>query len=193
MNVLMKMSRGDAELEAALQRAEAQISRAQPGALTASQLKNLIRQRAGTLRFLPNTQVPCEEVTLDRFDVGDYRLRPYHYEPLLGVVWRLASAIAQPMQVFGVAEGRGDDTGTELMNMGLSFGRALEVQTQLVAWLALLQIRALIVPVPLGEVAPLLPNTTPAGRQRNRSVRLRLCVGLPLNTPMPGPPQVIPV
>jgi outer membrane protein OmpA-like peptidoglycan-associated protein len=116
-------------------------------------------------------------VFLDGFEVGDYRLRPPHYEPLLRVVLLGHAASGQPnTAVVIVAEGHADDTGLNLMNFGLSFSRALEVSTNLEGWFRRLGDSVVVSPLPIGENPPLVPNTTPAGRRRNRSVVLTLCV-----------------
>src|SRR5215208_3573800 len=100
MNVLMRPSGGQAEFEAALQEAEAEIRRTQSEAATASRLRSLSRQRLSRpLQLLvqasrqTNVEVQCVPgLILDRFEVGDYRLRPHHYAPLLDFVVRVAIA-----------------------------------------------------------------------------------------------------
>jgi hypothetical protein len=101
--------------------------------------------------------------TLDKFQVGDYRLRPHHYEKLIRIAPRLIGRVVQ-------ITGHTDSQGAEVMNAGLSLNRAAEVQR----FLAAVGIGRTIIRG-AGETRPIASNATSDGRRRNRRVELRLC------------------
>lgn len=71
----------------------------------------------------------CEKnaLILNRFDVGDYRLKPYHYEGLVN--WgEMLQQLSVPSDVL-IIQGHTDVSGTKRMNYGLSLARAFEVYT----------------------------------------------------------------
>jgi outer membrane protein OmpA-like peptidoglycan-associated protein len=117
---------------------------------------------------------------LDDFLVGDYRLRPSHYEKLMAIreMARLFKNSGKQMSVS--LEGFTDNTGKEVMNQGLSVSRAAEVQN----FLARIGV-GVHSAVGSGEANPRASNATEAGRRKNRRVELRVCVLLP---PPPPPP-----
>jgi outer membrane protein OmpA-like peptidoglycan-associated protein len=140
------------------------------------------------LRTDPETrlgQVPqvfvctVDAIILDDFQVGDYRLRPSHYEKLMAIreIAIFARNAGRPISV--ALEGFTDSSGKEVMNKGLSVSRAAEVQNFLVK-----------VGVDVhraegrGEPNPKADNGTEVGRRKNRRVELRLCVLQP--PPPPG-------
>jgi outer membrane protein OmpA-like peptidoglycan-associated protein len=186
------MSRGEAELEAALQRADAQISRAKPAAPTAAQLITLMRQQSARNRQLlaqsANQDSRCwKKLLLNRFEVGNYRLQPHHYDTLLEFsTWFSIPKPPPNKHLAIVAVGRGDDTGDELMNYGLGFSRALEVGRWLEAWLAGFNVLTRLIISSKGEKDPLVPNT-PTGRQQNRSVEIEGCILLRSLHQLPQP------
>lgn len=123
--------------------------------------------------------VTCEKDTiLDKFEVGEYRLRPYHYERLWDFMKYVngrheAGALAE---LFIVIEGHADDTETKKnTNAGLSFMRAVEVKTFASEWLSQ---HGIPVPIKFGSWAATRPIPG-ASRQRNRRVEVRLCRGSP--------------
>jgi outer membrane protein OmpA-like peptidoglycan-associated protein len=121
-------------------------------------------------------------VILDDFVVGDYRIRPSHYEKLLNIRDSVKQLLNLGLPISVSIEGFTDSSGKERMNTGLSASRAMEVQTFLVR---------LGVPVHnvvgRGESSPPAPNTSEAGRRKNRRVELRLCQKLPLQQTPQGP------
>src|SRR5262245_34079982 len=130
----------------------------------------------------PNV-VDCGAVIiLDGFDVGDYRMKPAHYTPLAGVIPGLRALGTGSGRVLSI-DGHGDSTGAEVMNSGLSVNRASEVET----YLRRQGVRVPAIVRGLGESCPIAPNTTEAGRRRNRRVEIRLCSPAP---PPPRPPLV---
>ncbi|MCI0422718.1 MAG: OmpA family protein, partial [Acidobacteria bacterium] len=131
-------------------------------------MPRLVQQPAppnGDGQQLVNCSVP---VVLDRFELGDYRLRPHHYERLLDVADAL-TALAGSDVVLSI-QGHTDSSGSERLNVGLSLSRAFEV-------FAFLQFFfGGTIPVEtqiegLGETSP-IPGADAA---RNRRVEFRLC------------------
>lgn len=119
----------------------------------------------GTRGGAPTLQSCRGPLILDRFLVGDYRLRPHHYTALLTLRGLTGSDLALSI------EGHTDNTGAEIMNTGLSLNRALEVQR----YLSNLGVALHTEINAVGEGRPLASNATEAGRQRNRRVELRIC------------------
>ncbi len=113
---------------------------------------------------------------LDGFEVGDYRLRPHHYTPINTALPALKAA--------GVLliEGHTDNTGSEVMNTGLSLNRASEVAR----FLTSSGVSSTMVTVGRGETSPRATNATPEGRRKNRRVEIRVCV-----VKRPPPPPII--
>ena len=205
MNYGVATSQGEAELEQFLRRADVAIDRrvrgggAQglrfPGGARVARpvvtdLRALVRQRATQAMQPPvDLEIDCTfETVLENFEVGDYRLRPHHYEPLLGFIRQVLLAAAQPgVEILVSAIGRADETGPELMNFGLSMSRAMEASAALQGWFEFLGIPVTVGAIPFGEhIAPLPPPHTVAGRRRNRSVTLSLCIGR-----RPAPPPIL--
>jgi outer membrane protein OmpA-like peptidoglycan-associated protein len=120
-----------------------------------------------------------DAIALDDFQVGDYRLRPSHYEKLMAIreFARVMKNAGRPISVS--LEGFTDSSGKEIMNKGLSVSRAAEVQNFLVR--VGVDVHNV---VGSGESSPRAPNATEAGRRKNRRVELRVCVLLP--PPPPG-------
>jgi len=123
--------------------------------------------------------VTCEKETiLDRFNVGEYRLLPYHYERLWDFMTYVrgrheAGALAE---LYVVIEGHTDNTETKKnANAGLSFMRAVEVKTFVSEWLSQ---HGVPVPIKFGSWAATRPIPR-ASREKNRRVEVRLCRGLP--------------
>src|SRR6266516_3308365 len=94
------------------------------------------------LRFDPETRLgqpapqvftcSVNSVILDDFQVGDYRLRPSHYEKLMAIR-DLANVMKNAGRPLSVSlTGFTDSSGKELMNRGLALNRAAEVQSFLV-------------------------------------------------------------
>ena len=113
--------------------------------------------------------------TFDGFDIGDYRLKPAHYERLIRIA-RLTPGFTG-MRLFLLIEGHTDRSGPELMNAGLSANRAAEVHT----FLTRMGASGRVDVVGVGEGRPRRPNNTAEGRRQNRRVEIRLC-------PLPPPP-----
>jgi outer membrane protein OmpA-like peptidoglycan-associated protein len=139
------------------------------------------------LRSDPGTrlgQVPqvfnctVDAIILDDFQVGDYRLRPSHYEKLMAIreFAIFARNAGRPISVS--LEGFTDSSGKEVMNKGLSVSRAAEVRNFLVS-----------VGVDVHETwgrgeSTKFNNGTEVGRRKNRRVELKLCVLV--SPPPPG-------
>ena len=76
----------------------------------------------------PPPAVTCRLLeTLDGFDVGDYRLKPGHYERLMTIARVMRGFTAR--RLFLRIEGHTDRSGPDRMNEGLSLNRASEVQS----------------------------------------------------------------
>lgn len=131
----------------------------------------------------PPPAVTCRLLeTLDGFDVGDYRLKPGHYERLMTVA-RLMRGFTR-MRLFLRIEGHTDRSGPDRMNEGLSLNRASEVQS----FLTRLGGPARIEVIAVGEARPRASNDTAEGRRQNRRVEIRLCQ---LPPPPPPPPIMV--
>ena len=120
-------------------------------------------------------QVYCvvQPIILDDFVIGDYRIRPSHYEKLM-VIRELARRLkTKGREPFVILKGFTDSTGKEIMNIGLSDSRAFEVQTFLVR--EGVEVRG----AAGAGVSNTPPNTTEAGRRKNRRVEIRFCVLMP--------------
>jgi flagellar motor protein MotB len=115
---------------------------------------------------------------LDGFRTGDYTIRRQHYAKLL--------AIPLPVPVI-VIRGFTDNQSDAVSNRGLSLSRAIEVQQ----WLTLRNggrpIARNIIVEAFGAALPVAPNSTEAGRSRNRRVEILLCQAPP---PPPPPPLI---
>jgi OOP family OmpA-OmpF porin len=107
--------------------------------------------------------------TVDGFEVGDYRLKPAHYERLMRIA-RLMAGFSR-MRLFLRIEGHTDRSGPDRMNEGLSLNRASEVQSFLTRTGGPSRIDV----VGVGEIRPTASNDTAEGRRRNRRVEIRLC------------------
>jgi len=131
----------------------------------------------------PPPAVTCRLLeTLDGFDVGDYRLKPGHYERLMTVA-RLMPGFTR-MRLFLRIEGHTDRSGPDRMNEGLSLNRASEVQSFLTRSCGPARIEV----IGVGEVRPRASNDTTEGRRQNRRVEIRLCQ---LPPPPPPPPIMV--
>ena len=129
----------------------------------------------------PPAAVTCRLLeTMDGFDIGDYRLKPAHYERLMTIA-RLMAGFTR-MRLFLRIEGHTDRSGPDRMNEGLSLNRASEVQS----FLTRIGGQARIEVVGVGEARPKASNDTAEGRRQNRRVEIRLCQ-LP---PPPAPPPM---
>ncbi len=115
----------------------------------------------------------ADAIILDDFLIGDYRIRPSHYEKLLAIRELARRLKGKGIPLFVLLKGFTDNTGKELMNRGLSDSRAFEVQNFLVREGVRVQAAA------GAGVSNTPPNTTEAGRRRNRRVELKFCVLLP--------------
>jgi OmpA-OmpF porin, OOP family len=86
-----------------------------------------------------------------------------------------------------VIRGFTDNQADAVSNRGLSLSRAIEVQQ----WLTLRNggrpIARQVIIEAFGAATPVAPNTTDAGRSRNRRVEILLCQAPP---PPPAPPLV---
>jgi len=119
-------------------------------------------------------QCTVDAIILDNFLVGDYRLRPAHYEKLMAVR-EFAKAVANAGQQPSVSlEGFTDNTGKEIMNRGLSVSRAGEVQSFFERVGVKVREAA-----GAGASSPRASNATEAGRRKNRRVEIRFCVLVP--------------
>ena len=119
-------------------------------------------------------------VVLDRFDLGDYRLKPHHYERLLSVADEIP--ILTGFDLVLNIRGHTDKSGSERLNLGLSLSRAFEVFAYLQFFFGG------TIPVEtqvegLGETSP-IPGADAA---RNRRVELRFC----RRPPRPSPPTIL--
>lgn len=183
----------EAALKAALGRSgidTTRISKSQP---SIGQRSRFAGRRTLSLRFKPRLvqqpRAPEEPETdvvncsnpiiFDRFELGDYRLRPRHYEQLLNVADAVAP-LAGTDAVLSI-EGHTDTSGDERMNVGLSLSRAFEVMQFLQS------VFSGEIPIDLringlGETRP-IPGADAA---RNRRVEIRLC-----SQPPPPPPTTL--
>lgn len=101
------------------------------------------------------------------FDTGRFNLKPAATEALQ----RAAKLLAQQPDAPVVIEGHTDSAGTAQSNQVLSENRAAAVRD----WLIANGVRAARVTAKgLGQSAPVASNDTPAGRQKNRRVEIRL-------------------
>ncbi len=114
-----------------------------------------------------------DPIILDDFLIGDYRIRPVHYEKLMAIR-ELARHLRNAGRQMSVSlSGFTDNTGKEIMNKGLSDSRAFEVQNFLLR-------EGVPVHAAVGAgVSNHPPNTTEAGRRKNRRVEVTLCVLVP--------------
>jgi outer membrane protein OmpA-like peptidoglycan-associated protein len=129
----------------------------------------------------PPTQLKllCKtSIIFSNFIVGDYRLRPPHYEPLQQLAATLAPLGASKNFIV-LVEGHTDSSGKDLMNQGLSQSRAHEV----VNFLRQSNVKVRIIVIPRGEKLPRASNATEAGRAQNRRVEVRVCK-------LPPPPPI---
>jgi OmpA family len=115
----------------------------------------------------------AEPIILDDFLVGDYRIRPSHYEKLMDIRELAKRLQDRGFQPFVLLRGFTDNTGKERMNRGLSDSRAFEVQNFLAREGVPVQAAA------GAGVSNTPPNTTDAGRRKNRRVEVRFCVLMP--------------
>jgi outer membrane protein OmpA-like peptidoglycan-associated protein len=112
-------------------------------------------------------------VLLDRFDVGEYRLKPRHYGPLINLAKQVRDKAGSVRGLMLLIEGYADDTGARLMNSGLSFNRALEVKRFLTEAITHISNNKVSLPMRLsgkGEKSP-IPG---APKSKNRRVEVRL-------------------
>ena len=131
----------------------------------------------------PPPAVTCRLLeTLDGFDVGDYRLKPGHYERLMTIARVMRGFTAR--RLFLRIEGHTDRSGPDRMNEGLSLNRASEVQSFLTRSGGPARIEV----IGVGEIRPIASNDTGQGRRRNRRVEIRLCQ---LPPPPPPPPMMV--
>src|SRR5215831_6446057 len=123
-------------------------------------------------------QCTVDAIILDDFVIGDYRLRPSHYEKLLAIreFAKLMKNAGKQMSV--TLAGFTDNTGKERMNEGLSVSRAAEVQN-------FLERVGVTVRRAEGRGAsnPRGDNRFESGRRKNRRVEITVCVLVP---PSPG-------
>ena len=101
------------------------------------------------------------------FDLGSHDLRPGLYNELD----RIARIMIKYPQTSIIVEGHTDSTGSESYNQKLSERRATSVKSLLVQR-AVQDYR--VNTVGYGESRPLATNSTPAGRQMNRRVEIRI-------------------
>lgn len=132
-----------------------------------------LRSDAETRLGQPAPQVfncSVNSIILDDFQVGDYRLRPSHYEKLMAIQ-DLANVMKNAGRPLSVSlTGFTDSSGKERMNRGLALNRAAEVQSFLV------RVGVSVHSVGgMGESNPRASNTTEAGRRKNRRVELNVC------------------
>ena len=131
----------------------------------------------------PPPAVTCRLLeTIDGFDVGDYRLKPAHYERLMTIARSMPGFTR--MRLFLRIEGHTDRSGADRMNEGLSLNRASEVQS----FLTRLGGPTRIEVIGVGEIRPRASNDTTEGRRQNRRVEIRLCQLPP--PPLPAPIMV---
>src|SRR5262249_28827891 len=111
-------------------------------------------------------------VVLDRFDTGDYRLRPHHY-PLLDQFMTALDGRGQQSGALVVRiTGHTDTSGAPAIHTGLAFNRAFEVERFLTSRIGVSGEISVF-----GSSRPVASNATAAGRARNRRVELALCPG----------------
>ncbi len=101
------------------------------------------------------------------FDLGSHDVRPGLYNELD----RIARIMIKYPQTSIIVEGHTDSTGSESYNQKLSERRATSVKSLLVQR-AVQEYR--VNTVGYGESRPLATNSTPAGRQMNRRVEIRI-------------------
>jgi outer membrane protein OmpA-like peptidoglycan-associated protein len=124
----------------------------------------------------PTAAAPCNPVVvLNRFETGDYRLRPHHY-PLLDQFMRALSGLGSQLNSGALVvriTGHTDTSGSPAIHEGLSFSRAFEVERFLGSML--ISVSAQVSAA--GASQPVASNSTVEGRARNRRVELALCPG----------------
>ena len=126
-------------------------------------------------------------VILDRFDVGDYRLKPHHYDSLLELGAQVVNNASSAGGLALFIDGHADDTGAPFMNIGLSFNRALEVKRFLVEVIAHNSQNQVAAPMRIkghGQRNPIRG----ALKSKNRRVEVRLC-RVPSSTTAPSAPR----
>jgi outer membrane protein OmpA-like peptidoglycan-associated protein len=146
--------------------------------LNPSHAPTLGQQSAPTAR--PGTTTSkCDDVVgnpviLDTFDVGDYRLKPHHYDLLLELAAQVVNKASSVGGLWLLIDGHADDAGQPFMNIGLSFNRALEVKNFLAEVIAYNSKNQVSVPMSIkgsGERSPIRG----APKSKNRRVEVRLC------------------
>jgi outer membrane protein OmpA-like peptidoglycan-associated protein len=128
--------------------------------------------RAGTTTS--KCDVVGNPVILDTFDVGDYRLKPRHYDLLLELAAQVVNKASSAGGLLLLIDGHADDAGQPFMNIGLSFNRALEVKNFLAEVIAYNSKNLVSVPLRIkgsGERSPIRG----APKSKNRRVEVRLC------------------
>jgi outer membrane protein OmpA-like peptidoglycan-associated protein len=118
---------------------------------------------------------------LDDFLVGDYKLRPAHYKTLASVRAWVNSLRGLKVNASVALVGHTDGSGEDDMNKGLSENRAYEVKNFLTqSGVPVHDVKG------MGKSSPVAPNTTEAGRRKNRRVEIRVCAEQP--PPLTGQP-----
>ncbi len=120
----------------------------------------------------PRCRRTTPALILDGFEVGDYRLRPDHHNPLTSLADWIKLSRVQGRNYMLRVEGHADSSGPEVMNRRLSFRRATEVRN----FLRSKAVGEWVDQVPRGESSPRASNTTPDGRRKNRRVEIYLCL-----------------
>jgi len=119
--------------------------------------------------------------------VGDYRLKPHHYDQLLELGAQVVNNARSAGGLSLFIDGHADDSGALFMNIGLSFNRALEVKRFLVEVIAHNSQNQVAAPMRIkghGQQNPL--RGVP--KSKNRRVEVRLCRA-PSSTPPSAPRQ----
>ena len=112
--------------------------------------------------------------SFDRFERGDYRLRPHHY-PLLDQFMRALNWLGAQLHSGALVvriSGHTDSSGAPEIHPGLSFSRVFEVARFLELMIGVSSQHSAA-----GATRPVASNATVAGRARNRRVELALCPG----------------
>lgn len=119
----------------------------------------------------PKQNVPqgtCQTaVVLDGFRIGEYTLRPHHYDKMMG--------LTLPAPGIMVIRGFTDNQGDHNSNIGLSGSRAFEVRQWLFFFTGGKPLAKDVRIQGLGQSNPVASNATEAGRSRNRRVEILLC------------------
>jgi hypothetical protein len=120
---------------------------------------------------------PLPPIVLDGFDTDKHNLKPFHTVPIQQIAQTVVDSWKTPTPILIVQlTGFADSTGRPAPNVVLGNDRAIAVQEGIKAAIRTLDARVLpkvaFMPLSQGAQNPVAPNTTRAGRTRNRRVEV---------------------